>query len=236
MNKNEVILIQDSLSGKGYDVGPIDGIYGNRTRKAFTLFKNNCGCSISTRLNTNSHLKFQLLQNPTKTGTGVPLWLRLAMTYDGLREWPGQKHNPKIIEWFAKVGHAWVKDDERAWCAAFVGGVLEECGIKGSGRLQARSFLKWGVELPEPPVGCIVIFWRGKKKGFKGHIGFVVGQDSAGNLMVMGGNQGNQANIRKFKRDRVLGYRWPSDFAIPSRSKCFLPIIDSSAQFSKKES
>lgn len=208
MTKNEILLIQDSLAGKGFDVGPVDGIYGRRTRAAFTDFKYSIGISMLSTLDSK-YLKSKLLENPTKSGSGVPLWLRLALTYDGLREWPGQKHNPKILEWFKAVGHAWVKDDERAWCAAFVGGVLAECSIEGTHKLQARSFLKWGNSLKNPCVGSIVVLWRGKKTGFKGHIGFVVGQDLQGNLMVMGGNQGNQANIRKFKRDRVLGYQWP---------------------------
>lgn len=239
MTKNEILLIQDALVPKGFDVGPVDGIYGSRTRAAYRDFKKSIGLSLRADLK-NSHLKKELLKDPAKSGTGHPLWLRLAATYEGLREWPGQRHNPKILEWFKKVGHAWVKNDELPWCAAFVGGVLEECGIQSAGKLQARSYLKWGRFLDNPTQGCVVVFWRGSKLGFKGHIGFVVGQTKDGDLMVLGGNQGDAVNIRRFKRDRVLGYRWPAGHStlsayVDNHFRLPLPIIDSKIKFSTKE-
>ena len=39
-----------------------------------------------------------------------------------------------------------------------------------------------------------------------------IGQDKAGNLMVLGGNQGDQVNIKPFSTSRVVGYRWPAGF------------------------
>ncbi len=56
----------------------------------------------------------------------------------GTWEW-GEGHNPKIVQWFADVGHSWVKDDETAWCAAFLGAMLEKAGIPSTRKLNARQ-------------------------------------------------------------------------------------------------
>ena len=52
-------------------------------------------------------------------------------------------------------------DDESPWCAAFVGAVLAECGLAGTGSLTARSYLKWGVP------GDIAVLWRGARDGWE---------------------------------------------------------------------
>ena len=80
------------------------------------------------------------------------------MNEQGTKEVKGQKDNPKIVQYFADVGHSWVKDDETAWCAAFVGSCLEKAGLTSTRALNARSYLKWGRKISKPVVGCVVIF------------------------------------------------------------------------------
>lgn len=162
-----------------------------------------------------------------------PKWLDVARKYEGLREISGRRHNPAILRWWEKIG-AHFRDDETPWCGAFVGGVLKEAGYDiVSGGAAARAWLKLPTKLDEPAYGCVVIFWRGSPKGWSGHVGFVVGKDRHGNLMVLGGNQGNQVNIRPFSPSRVLGYRWPGIWPYPSRFK--LPILDSDGRVSTDE-
>ena len=86
----------------------------------------------------------------------------------------------------------------------------------------ARSWLRCGYPMARPEVGCIVVFWRGEPDGWSGHVGFVVGQDGDGNLMVCGGNQGDAVSIAAFRRARVLGYRWP---VLPLPAPAVLPIV-----------
>ena len=50
-----------------------------------------------------------------------PGWLKAAYKDLGLKEIRGKKDNPRVVEMFAESGHAWVRDDETAWCAAAVG-------------------------------------------------------------------------------------------------------------------
>ena len=68
--------------------------------------------------------------------------------------------------------------------------------------------------------GCIAVFER--KGG--GHVGFVVGTDERGRLMVLGGNQGDAVTIAPFDKSRVLGYRYPQGEKVLAGS---LPLLAS---------
>lgn len=144
-----------------------------------------------------------------------PVWYQKALSYLGQKEIHGRRHNPLILRWWTLI-RAPFTDDETPWCAGFVGGVLEECGIVSSRRANARSYMKWGTALSSPAVGCIVVFWRGKPKGWKGHVGFVAGKTDTGKLLVLGGNQGNMVSIIDKPSSRVLGYRWPKSHPLPT--------------------
>lgn len=161
----------------------------------------------------------------------MPAWIDRARGYIGLREEPGSRHNPTILGWWERI-RADFRDDETPWCAAFVGGVLEECGIRSTRSAAARSYLKWGRALARPVPGCVVVFWRGARAGWSGHVGFVTGRDGDGNLMVLGGNQADAVNIKPFARDRVLGYRWPDGVPIPDAA---LPVLRSDGRLSTDE-
>jgi len=157
-----------------------------------------------------------------------PHWLRRARGYLGMTELPGAKHSPAIVRWLETL-KAPFRDDETPWCGTFVAGVLNESGLKHiADPWGARNWLKFGKPLDRPAQGAIVVFWRGSPKGWSGHVGFIVGKDRKGNLMVLGGNQGNAVSIAPFSTDRVLGYRWPSLAPLAERYK--LPVIDSSGK------
>ena len=134
-------------------------------------------------------------------------WIDEARKFIGLREVKGGQHNAEILQMWRDIKRGGIKDDETPWCAAFVGAMLERAGIRSSRFESARSYLSWGMQLPEPVPGCVVVFTRDGG----GHVGFVIGQDKAGNLLVLGGNQSDEVNVRAFPRSRVAGYRWPSD-------------------------
>ena len=130
-----------------------------------------------------------------------------AMGEVGTWEW-ADGHNPKVLDYFAEVGHDWVQDDETAWCAAFVGAMLRRAGLPHTGELNARSYLDWGrpVRLEDAEIGDVVVFWRGSPDSWQGHVGFYDGQDGDG-IRVLGGNQGNQVNVNRYPADRLLGVR-----------------------------
>lgn len=140
-----------------------------------------------------------------------PRWLVSARAEIGQREIPGRKHNPRVLQYWLLI-RAPFTDDETPWCAGFVGAMLEKNGIKSTRSAMARSYQKYGRKLSSPIVGCIVVLSRAGAPG-SGHVGFYVGRDSRGNLMILGGNQGDAVNIKPFSESRVVegGYRWPSD-------------------------
>lgn len=162
-----------------------------------------------------------------------PAWLAKARSYLGLKEIPGKSTSTVIAGWLAKLKAPW-KDDETAWCGTFVAAVFSEIGyVPVKGWAGARNWLNYGIKLPSPGVGCIVVFWRGNIKGWSGHVGFVVGKDKNGNLMVLGGNQGDMVSIKPFSRARVLGYRWPPGVSTPTLDA--LPVLTSDGKLSTDE-
>jgi uncharacterized protein (TIGR02594 family) len=86
----------------------------------------------------------------------------LAKAEVGTVEWKDGS-NPKVVAYFKDSGNAGVKDDATAWCAAFVGAMLARSGVKGTGKMTARSYLEWGdpVDRSDAKPGDIVVFKRG---------------------------------------------------------------------------
>jgi len=155
-----------------------------------------------------------------------PIWLEEAEKYIGLKEISGPKNNSTVVDFWKRIHLSGISNDEVPWCAAFVGAVLENVGLKSTRSGLAKSYLNWGVPMKTPALGSIVVFTR--KGG--GHVGFVVGKDKNGNLYVLGGNQSDAVNIKLFKTDNIVGYRWPNNDTKPSE----LPILASAAEFETK--
>lgn len=172
-------------------------------------------------------------------------WIAEARKYIGTKEIKGAKHNELVLELWRAAFEAInepittpFKNDETPWCGGFVGGVLAKSGLGQhipKSFAMARSWSKTGTKLDKPAYGCIVVFWRGSPKGASGHVGFVVGKDKFGNLMVLGGNQSDAVNIKPFGKNRVLGYRWCGTQSQPAPHRYNLPILRSDGRVSTNE-
>ena len=95
------------------------------------------------------------------------------------------------------------------WCAAFVNAMLKREGYYYNDRLDARSFLDYGVATKDPQPGDIVVLSRGRNK-WAGHVGFYVQTvevDGAKYIEVFGGNQDRQVAVGYYPINRVLGFR-----------------------------
>lgn len=166
--------------------------------------------------------------------TNEPRWLTVGRKYLGVAEVEGPQHNPQILEFWKTVKLGGIKTDEVPWCAGFLGAVLELSSIRSTRADSARSYLSWGVALPDPAIGAIVVFDRGKGLG---HVGFIVGRDKKANLVVLSGNQSDKVTIAAFSADRVIGYRWPVTEVFPAHGFATLPLITiPSTKVSKDES
>lgn len=131
---------------------------------------------------------------------------QLAQKEAGTVEW-AKGDNPKVVAYFKDSGNPGVKDDETAWCAAFVGAMLARSGVKPTGALNARSYMDWGlpVERKDAKPGDIVVFRRGTSS-WQGHVAFFV-KDQGKTIDVLGGNQSDAVNIKGYSADQLLSIR-----------------------------
>lgn len=157
----------------------------------------------------------------------------LAEKEIGVVEWKDGS-NPKVVAYFRDAGHPEITDDETAWCAAFVGAMLHRAGVEGTGQLNARSYLHWGVEVPrsEARPGDIVILKRGNSS-WQGHVGFFV-KDNGKTITLLGGNQANAVNRRAHSvdGDQLLGIRRAPPAPAPAKKERNSPVQSTTVQAS----
>lgn len=133
--------------------------------------------------------------------------LEVAQAYLGMGE--SDSEEVKVLSEFIKrtTGQD-VNPVTTAWCAAFVDAVLHSVKSKGTGRLNARSYLGWGVDVDDSPqVGDVVILQRGGPDSWKGHVGFYMGTDESGKVKVLGGNTSDSVDVGTYDPKLVLGFR-----------------------------
>lgn len=120
-----------------------------------------------------------------------------AINEVGIKEHPGENHNPRIVE-YHQACDLRAKSDEISWCSAFVNWCFQQAGLEGTKSAAAISWSKWGNNVREPRIGDIVVFRR-VDSSWRGHVGFYVGQDGE-RILVLGGNQGNEVSFQWYPK------------------------------------
>lgn len=126
----------------------------------------------------------------------------------GVREWPGVKHNPEVLAYFADSGHPQIREDEVPWCAAFVGAILGRVGLPNTSSLLARSYAKYGtsVALEDAIPGDIVVISRGQP--WQGHVFFFESYNPQNGLITgIGGNQSDRVSRASYPASRLVAVR-----------------------------
>ena len=185
--------------------GPIDGIVGRLTRGAVRRFQAAKGLEVDGQVGP---ITWGALFPPETREDDLP-WMDVAWGYLGLREWR-QGSNPMIMAMAETLDLDHYTDDNIPWCGLYVGyavgaGLPDEPLPENI--LGARQWLKFGQPISSPAEGAVAVFWRGRRSGWQGHVGFVVGNDRT-HLSILGGNQSNEVNVRRISKDRLLGLRW----------------------------
>lgn len=140
-----------------------------------------------------------------------PKWLQSARKYLGQREVPGSQSNPWILGLWATIPWIWStvtrKDDTLLpWCGAFVRLCLTEAGLTPpKAWYRASEYQRYGINTFTSVVGAIGVIKNGKQW----HVGFVVGRDNAGNIIMLGGNQNDSVKLSAFKQGAFVAFRWP---------------------------
>ena len=140
-------------------------------------------------------------------------WMTEARRLIGTREVPGGANNPVIMSWGNKLGAKILGiaygADSVPWCGLFAAWCMHNAGIAPPAiAIRAKSWATWGQPIRlqgMPPAGAVAVFERTGG----GHVGFVTGRYTNGDLKILGGNQGDAVNERRFPRDRLVALRWP---------------------------
>ena len=153
-------------------------------------------------------------------------WIDEAEKHIGLKELTGSNDHPLLLSWWITLGAKYLY--KQAWCGTFVAHCMKIAGYPIPKHwYRAKDWLNWGHSVIEPVYGCVAVFTRDGG----GHVGFVVGKDSLGRVMVLGGNQGNAVSIKPFDKSRVAGYRLPVGY----ESAKELPLMVTQLQSSTNE-
>jgi len=159
----------------------------------------------------------------------TPRHFEIAKRLIGTRETPGPRNNPTIMSWAAEarewLGAAYAGDNV-PWCGLGVAYCLDIAGFvpprRGWVGLRARQWEEYGTAIDmkalNPPLGSLAVFWRKTKTSGFGHVGFIAGVYLNGDLAVLGFNQDDEVNIRRFGRGRLTAIRQPPGVrAIPAQ-------------------
>lgn len=130
-------------------------------------------------------------------------FLLCALGEYGEREISGELHNHRIVE-YHRTTSLKATTDEVPWCSSFVNWVVQRCRTEGTNSAAAISWMEWGVELLKPCMGCIAVF---RRKGGN-HVGFFI-RERNGQILIYGGNQGDETSFRWYSKADLLGYRLP---------------------------
>lgn len=207
--------LQAALLARNYNPGPVDGMMGPLTRKAILAFQRDNGLDVDGIVGPKTRAKlFGAAAEKPKADKSVPLdlpWLAEAQRLRGLKEVEGAGDNPVIMGW-ARDLDAPYSSDEVAWCGLFVThcirSALPDAPVPAN-FLGARQWVKFGKTV-NPQFGSVLVFWRGERNGWKGHVGFYWAEDET-HFHVLGGNQSNSVCVSRLPKSRLLEARWPAD-------------------------
>jgi len=210
MTQDDWKNVQRRLMKLGFNPGPIDGIRGRMTTGAVKRFQESRGLVADGIVGPRTRAALFGPEAPGERPTTDDMpWYEEAIRLVGTREIAGPKSNEVILA-MAETIDLDYGDDDIPWCGLFVGhciGATLGDEPLPANPLGARQWLRFGEDCP-PQVGAVMVFWRGRKNGWQGHVGFYHGED-ASHFHILGGNQSNSVNVMRLDRKRLLGARWP---------------------------
>jgi uncharacterized protein (TIGR02594 family) len=203
----DILAVQRALKLQGFDPGPLDGIWGRLTAAAVKAFQRRVGLPIGL-VTPDAERSILAGSPPAQQQTGL-VWFDEAVRLLGITEKPGSGSNPTILDWAKDLDLAYSGDDI-PWCGLFVGhciaSTLPDEPLPNN-PLGARNWLKLG-RSTQPVLGAVLVFWRGSRDGWLGHVGFYAGED-ADAFKLLGGNQSDRVGYARIAKNRLLGARWP---------------------------
>ena len=152
-----------------------------------------------------------------------PQWMAIARREMGVEEIPGDRHNPRVVQYLntlTNISQAYRDRDETAWCSGFVNWCLIAAGYTGTNHGLATSWRNWGYALDVGQPGAITVVRKrnatsdastGSTTG--NHVAFFV-EGNSRSIRLLGGNQGGGRRVQEstysLSRYRLIAYRWPT--------------------------
>lgn len=171
--------------------------------------------------------------------TPLPKLLTAALQYLGLRETPGAANNPIIMDMAKGLGvdKIYTSDSLQAWCAVFINHLIRITGKPLQipkdlyDLLRALKTAKNFDLIPKSEwlMGDVILLSRSGG----GHVFIAIAESSTGNIIGIGGNQGNMVGFAEFDFDRVVEVRRYYATGIPESAKRYK--LNSSGQLSTNE-
>ncbi|WP_194094831.1 NlpC/P60 family protein [Marivivens aquimaris] len=208
------IALQERLNELGFGPLVVDGVIGPRTEAAIVAFKKSIGFRARPYVGplTLQALFDAPLGRTIQLKDGMP-WMAEAARLRGLHE---GRDLSSLRKWFSgRIAD--IDPREIPWCGAFVATAFKATTTEEppKGALGARQWLTFGKPV-KPQLGAVVVFWRGSRTGWQGHVGFYWGEDEEA-FHILGGNQSDAVTVTRMSRARLLGARWPSQYAAPNK-------------------
>jgi uncharacterized protein (TIGR02594 family) len=133
-----------------------------------------------------------------------PPWITVALKEYEQARLVAPNNNPRILEYLRSIPGGENLNDKVDWASAFAEWTLNQVGISGPKSLAAKPWIQWGREIKEPQKGAIAVF------NFDGteHVGFVLA-DAGDDLIVLGGNEEQKVQARRYPKAKLSSYRMP---------------------------
>lgn len=205
--------VQIALNTMGKNL-TVDGMIGNISIHAIKSVNNKI---LHQHLYTKKEIPL-----PISTPSDRPSWVTLAYEELGVKERHGNASNPRIEQYHDTAkGFNW-KDDV-PWCGSFIAFIMIKSG-EGSVKnaFRAKAWKKFGTSISHPVLGAIAI----KSRQGGGHVGLIVGISQSGkSLYILGGNQNDEVNIKRYPKNVFTNFRVPLDY----KETYTLPIMSGTA-------
>lgn len=212
---NFIEWTQRRLLAHGFNPGIVDGLWGRNTRSAVIAFQKVRNLPVTGTVNepTVAALRLQPFTGeespdaPARTLLDAFPWMELGLRKKGLHE---RRDNAELRQFLQSDGKTLGDPSKHPWCGDFVETCLAVSlpdAVLPSNPYLARNWQFFG-EHVDPCFGAVVVFWRGKRSGTQGHVGFYYSED-ADTIHVLGGNQSDSISIARLSKSRFLGARMP---------------------------
>ena len=218
-----VTAIQLALRNDGRDI-QADGEFGPITQTAVKAFEATHGLPVDGMVDKADAVALDKIAPPPSVLKVAP-WLATMRALTGLKEAPGSKDNPFIIEMAHEIVRrypdlqgtvGWYNHDSIPWCGLGIGYCYAVNGIKPvKEMLSALAWAPWGVALKVPTPGALMVYSR--QGG--GHVTYYESEDKDF-YYCRGGNQSDSVNVTKIPKSRqIKAIRWPAGVPLPTAGR-----------------